>query len=81
MKTIAFNLFKSDKDDLFTLDLKNSFTEWYDVSEHNDKDLSDLIYSKKIYYLIDLAGYSTGNRLQVFKNKPAPSANFMVRLL
>ena len=43
---------------LFTLDLKNSFTEWYDVSEHTDKDLSDLIYSKKIYYLIDLAGYS-----------------------
>ena len=25
LKTIAFNLFKSDKDDLFTLDLKNSF--------------------------------------------------------
>ena len=72
LQTIAFNLFKSDKDDLFTLDLKNSFTEWYDVSEHTDKDLSDFIYSKKIYYLIDLAGYSTGNRLQVFKNKPVP---------
>ena len=69
MHLIYLNL---KKDDLFTLDLKNSFTEWYDVSEHNDKDLSDLIYSKKIYYLIDLAGHSTGNRLQVFKNKPAP---------
>ena len=52
--------------------LKNSFTEWHDVSDHNDKDLSDFIYSKKVHYLIDLAGYSTGNRLQVFKNKPAP---------
>tara|TARA_Y100001970_G_C14190975_1_gene835370 strand:- start:342 stop:1967 length:1626 start_codon:yes stop_codon:yes gene_type:complete len=71
-KTIAFNLFKFKKDDLFTSDLKNSFTEWYDVSDHNDKDLSDFIYSKKVHYLIDLAGYSTGNRLQVFKNKPAP---------
>ena len=71
-KTIAFNLFKFNKDDLFTSDLKNSFTEWYDVSDHNDKDLSDFIYSKKVHYLIDLAGYSTGNRLQVFKNKPAP---------
>ena len=64
--------FKFKKDDLFTSDLKNSFTEWYDVSDHNDKDLSDFIYSKKVHYLIDLAGYSTGNRLQVFKNKPAP---------
>ena len=71
-KTIAFNLFRFNKDDLFTSDLKNSFTEWYDVSDHNDKDLSDFIYSKKVHYLIDLAGYSTGNRLQVFKNKPAP---------
>jgi len=72
LKTIAFNLFKFNKDDLFTSDLKNSFTEWHDVSDHNDKDLSDFIYSKKVHYLIDLAGYSTGNRLQVFKNKPAP---------
>ena len=71
-KTIAFNLFKFNKYDLFTSDLKNSFTEWHDVSDHNDKDLSDFIYSKKVHYLIDLAGYSTGNRLQVFKNKPAP---------
>ena len=71
-KTIAFNLFKSNKNDLFTSELKNSFTEWHDVSDLNDKDLSDLIYSKKIYYLVDLGGYSTGNRLQIFKNKPAP---------
>ena len=71
-KTIAFNLFKKNKNDLFTSELKNSFTEWYDVSDLNDKDLSDLIYSKKIYYLVDLGGYSTGNRLQIFKNKPVP---------
>ena len=71
-KTIAFNLFKNNKNDLFTSELKNSFTEWFDVSDLNDKDLSDLIYSKKIYYLVDLGGYSTGNRLQIFKNKPVP---------
>ncbi len=71
-KTIAFNLFKNNKNDLFTSELKNSFNEWYDVSDLNDKDLSDLIYSKKIYYLVDLGGYSTGNRLQIFKNKPVP---------
>ena len=71
-KTVAFNLFKGDMNNLFVSSLKNSFNEWHDVSHLNDKDLSDLIYSKKIHYLIDLAGYSTGNRLQVFKNKPAP---------
>ena len=71
-KPIAFNLFKGDINNSFVSSLKNSFNEWYDVSDLNDKDLSELIYSKKIYYLIDLAGYSTGNRLQVFKNKPAP---------
>ena len=71
-KTIAFNLFKKNKNDLFTSELKNSFAEWHDVSDLNDKDLSDLIYSKKIYYLVDLGGYSTGNRLQIFKNKPVP---------
>ena len=43
------------------------------VSHLNDKDLSNLIYSKKIYFLIDLGGYSTGSRLLRFlKNKPAP---------
>ena len=71
-KTIAFNLFKNNKNDPLTSELKNSFTEWHDVSDLNDKDLSDLIYSKKIYYLVDLGGYSTGNRLQIFKNKPVP---------
>ena len=59
-KTVAFNLFKGDMNNLFVSSLKNSFNEWHDVSHLNDKDLSDLIYSKKIHYLIDLAGYSTG---------------------
>ena len=71
-KPIAFNLFKSEQNSSFISDLKNSFSEWYDVSNMNDKDLSDLISSKKIYFLVDLAGYTTGNRLQVFKNKPSP---------
>ncbi len=72
IKPIAFNLFKDNKNDPLVPELKKSFHEWFDVSDLNDKDLSDFIYSKKIYYLIDLAGYSHGNRLQVFKNKPAP---------
>ena len=71
-KTIGFNLHKTNDDNQITSTIKNSFNEFYDVSNFNDKDLSDFIYSKKVHYLIDLAGYTTGNRLQIFKNKPAP---------
>ena len=71
-KTIAFNLYEDKIDNPFMSNLKSSFSEWYNVSNLDDKELSDYIYSKKVYFLIDLAGYSNGNRLQVFKNKPAP---------
>ena len=71
-KPIAFNLNKEKKDDNFINELKETFFEWHDVYNLNDKEISDLIFSKKIYYLFDLGGYSTGNRLQVYKNKPAP---------
>lgn len=36
------------------------------------KEASDIIYSNNIHILIDLSGQTTGNRLDVFKNKPAP---------
>ena len=72
LKPIAFNLSKERKDDNFTNNFKKAFFEWNDVSNLNDKEISDLIYSKRIYYLFDLGGYSNGNRLQVYKNKPAP---------
>ncbi len=71
-KPIAFSLSKEKKEDSFTNNLKKAFFEWNDVSDLNDKEICDLIYSKKIYYLFDLGGYSTGNRLQVYKNKPSP---------
>ena len=41
-KPVAFNLFKGDMNNLFVSSLKNSFNEWYDVSDLNDKDLSEL---------------------------------------
>ncbi len=71
-KTIAFNLYENKVDNSFIFNLKSSFSEWHEVSNLDDRELSDYIYSKKVHFLIDLGGYSSGNRLQVFKNKPAP---------
>jgi len=69
---IAFNLADTQKNkNNFVSELKQSFMEWYDVINLQDEDLSNFIYEKKLYFLIDLAGYTT-NRLQVFKNKPVP---------
>ena len=70
---IAFNLSDPSKNkNFFVSELKQSFSEWYDVFNLNDNDLSNFIYKKKVYFLFDLAGYTAENRLQIFKNKPAP---------
>jgi len=70
---IAFNLNTSvNIQNTFTSDLKKCFSEWNDVGDKSDIDICNLIKEKKIYYLFDLGGYNTGNRLQIFKNKPAP---------
>ena len=53
LKPIAFNLSKERKDDNFTNNFKKAFFEWNDVSNLNDKEISDLIYSKGIYYYLD----------------------------
>ena len=70
---IAFNLFTAEKGESnFTKALKKSFSEWYDVKNLSDLDLCKMINKKKIYYLFDLGGYNVDNKLQIFKNKPAP---------
>ena len=71
MHSIAFNLFEN-KNNIFANELKKNFSEWYDVGNLNDQELTKLIYEKKIYYLFDLSGFNTNNRLSIFKNKPAP---------
>ena len=43
-----------------------------DISRLSSEDASDLIYEDKNMILIDLSGQTSGTRMDVFKNKPAP---------
>ena len=71
--TIAFNLFESSgKENKITKELKNSFSEWHDVGNLSSQDLANFIYEKKIICLFDIDGYNAGNKIEVFKTKPAP---------
>ena len=71
--TVAFNLFEGKKNNTdIILELKKSFSEWYDVGNLNNEELSNFIYKKKVLCLFDLSGYNSGNRIGIFKNKPAP---------
>lgn len=43
-----------------------------DVSEYNAATLADIVRDDQIDILVDLAGYTAGNRLLTFAHKPAP---------
>ena len=58
--------------DLYTERYKNYFDHWIPTEDLNDQDLASKIYDLGIDILIDLAGHTQGNRLDVFMHKPAP---------
>jgi len=71
-KTIAFsNLIPSQYDNL-TTDLKEKFDEWNDVSNLTDKQFIELCAAKDIDILVDLAGFTNGNRVNAFRARCAP---------
>ena len=65
------NLNVSNHDEL-TNEFKKIFNNWYDVINYKDSDLINFIREKKIDILIDLNGYTFGNRLNIFLNRVAP---------
>jgi len=52
--------------------IKKYVSQWTNVKQLTDLQLSERIYSDKIDILIDMSGHTELNRLGVFVNKPAP---------
>ncbi len=67
---IAFN--QTHEEDQTTKELKDIFSEWYDVHNLTDLETVNLIRNKKINILFDLVGYTEGSRMEIFKNRSAP---------
>jgi len=51
---------------------KNIFNCFFDITNLNDFEASQLIYDNNINILIDLSGHTAFNRLKLFTLKPAP---------
>jgi predicted O-linked N-acetylglucosamine transferase (SPINDLY family) len=62
----------SSKNDLFTERFVRASTLWRNIVGLSDDSAAALIRSDDIDILIDLSGYTAGNRLQIFARKPAP---------
>jgi predicted O-linked N-acetylglucosamine transferase (SPINDLY family) len=67
----AYSNFKGKADrttDLF----RQSVTVWRDIIGLTDESVAELIREDQIDILVDLSGFTAGNRLLVFARKPAP---------
>jgi predicted O-linked N-acetylglucosamine transferase (SPINDLY family) len=52
--------------------IKKSFDHWYDTKELSDIEFINLVRSLDVDILIDLAGYTLGNRIQALRARCAP---------
>ena len=62
----------NDIDDEITNDYKKFLSNWYDTKNLSDEKLVNLVRSNNIQILVDLSGFSFGNRMSIFYNKAAP---------
>lgn len=60
------------KEDRLTEIFRDSVTAWRDISRLSDAAASKIIREDRIDILVDLSGFSGGNRLLLFARKPAP---------
>ena len=69
--TAYSNLPLSEQDSL-SLELKNRFNHWIDIFHLNDQETRNIIINNQTDILIDLAGFTLGNRINLFKKRSAP---------
>lgn len=53
-------------------DMKRYFRRWQKIDRLTDEDVARLIHQDRIDILLDLSGLTYGNRLAVFRYRPAP---------
>ena len=68
---IAFSNLKIFNDQM-TIELKKLFDYWHDVFDYKDSELVDFIRKKNVNIIIDLNGYTFGNRSNIFVERVAP---------
>ena len=69
---IAFSNADKSLNDEMTIELKKLFDYWHDVINYKDLELVDFIRKKNLNIIIDLNGYTFGNRSNVFAERVAP---------
>ena len=62
----------STSKDAFTATFQSIADVWVDAINLSEDELADRIQADGVDILVDLSGYTTGNRMPVFARKPAP---------
>ncbi len=68
----AYAHLERNQSDSWTDKFKSYFHHWREIRELSTDELERLIREDKIDILVDLAGHSSNNRLDVFIRRPAP---------
>ena len=64
--------------DDYTAKYQQSFDHWRDLAGHAHRDAAAQIFEDKIDILVDLAGHTSGGRLEILAYRPAPlQAHFL----
>lgn len=61
-----------NKEDEYSYLIKKNLNKYYNIDSLKDSETIDLIIKDKIDILIDMNGITSGNKLTIFANKPAP---------
>ena len=71
-EVIAFSNLDIKYHDPMTVDLKKNFNTWHDIKNISDLEFINLARSLDIDILIDLSGFTLGNRIQALRIRCAP---------